>query len=106
MKIKSLYTHLINIGIVDGLSKLEEKRVRLLNIFIANWFVIELVLMIEDIINKEDPTIQLLVHSGNVIGLLATLFLQYKYRYKVARVLFFILILYSNFMFCNFTSCV
>ncbi|OSY89529.1 hypothetical protein WH52_02535 [Tenacibaculum holothuriorum] len=104
MKIKHYYNQFKNIGIHNNLSKLEQKRIRLLNIFCSNWFVIELVLMTEDAINKPDPTLQLLIHSGTVIGLFITVFLQKSKKYQLARILFFSLILYSNFMFCNFAE--
>ncbi|REH47418.1 signal transduction histidine kinase [Tenacibaculum gallaicum] len=103
-KIAKLYSDLINIGITDELSKLEIKRVRLLNIFISNWFLIELVLITEDYLSKKDPSLQVFIHSGSIIGLLITLFLQYKRKFLSARILFFSLILYSNFMFCNFAE--
>ena len=104
MKITKLYNDLKNIGVSDELSKLEQKRVRLLNIFISNWFIIELVLITEDALNKNDPSLQVFIHSGSIIGLLITLFLQHKRKFMAARVLFFSLILYSNFMFCNFAE--
>lgn len=96
------YNRIKNIGVTSTLSKTENKRVRLLNLFISNWFLIEMVLMAEDAINKDDPTLQLVIHSGTVLGLITTLFLQHKHYYTWARILFFSLMLYSNFMFCNF----
>ena len=104
MKLKKIYTSIKNLGVIKGLGKIEQKRIKLLNIFISNWFVIELVLITEDAITKEDPTLQILVHSGTIIGLLLALFLQHKQKYQAARILFFSLILYSNFMFCNFAE--
>ncbi|CAM1364857.1 Integral membrane sensor hybrid histidine kinase [Tenacibaculum litoreum] len=103
-KIAKLYSNITNIGVTDKLSKLESKRVRLLNIFISNWFLIELVLITEDTLKKGISSFPVLVHTGSIIGLLATLFLQYKRKFMVARILFFSLILYSNFMFCNFAE--
>ncbi len=104
MNLKKLYNNIKNVGITDELPKLERKRVRLLNLFISNWFLIELVLITEDILSKDNPTLQVLIHSGSIIGLLVTLFLQYKRKFMAARALFFSLILYSNFMFCNFAE--
>ena len=103
-KITKLYSDITNIGATDKLSKLEMKRVRLLNIFISNWFLIELVLITEDYLSRVDPSLQVFIHSGSIIGLLTTLFLQYKRKFLSARILFFSLILYSNFMFCNFAE--
>ncbi|CAM1340290.1 hybrid sensor histidine kinase/response regulator transcription factor [Tenacibaculum aestuarii] len=103
-KLAKLYSNITNIGVTDKLSKLESKRVRLLNIFISNWFLIELVLITEDTLKKGISSFPVLVHTGSIIGLLATLFLQYKRKFMVARILFFSLILYSNFMFCNFAE--
>ncbi|RKF03724.1 signal transduction histidine kinase [Tenacibaculum lutimaris] len=103
-KITKLYSDITNIGVTDKLSKLEMKRVRLLNIFISNWFLIELVLITEDYLSRVDPSLQVFIHSGSIIGLLTTLFLQYKRKFLFARILFFSLILYSNFMFCNFAE--
>ncbi|MEE3999121.1 response regulator [Tenacibaculum sp. FZY0031] len=103
-KIAKLYNNLTNIGVTDKLSKLERKRVRLLNIFISNWFLIELVLISEDIFNKGTSSLPVFIHSGSIIGLVVTLFLQFKHKFQAARILFFSLILYSNFMFCNFAE--
>lgn len=104
MKLKKIYANIKNVGVKEGLGKIEQKRIKLLNIFISNWFIIELVLITEDAINKEDPSLQILIHSGTILGLLIALFLQHKHKYQAARILFFSLILYSNFMFCNFAE--
>ena len=103
-EIAKLYTNITNIGVTDKLSKLEMKRVRLLNIFISNWFLIELILITEDTLKKGIYSLPVLIHIGSITGLLVTLFLQYKRKFMVARILFFSLILYSNFMFCNFAE--
>ncbi|WP_440121413.1 hybrid sensor histidine kinase/response regulator transcription factor [Tenacibaculum sp. Ill] len=103
-EIAKLYNNITNIGVTDKLSKLEMKRVRLLNIFISNWFLIELILITEDTLKKGIYSLPVLIHMGSITGLLVTLFLQYKRKFMVARILFFSLILYSNFMFCNFAE--
>ncbi|MDE1206543.1 response regulator [Tenacibaculum larymnensis] len=103
-EVAKLYNNITNIGVTDKLSKLEMKRVRLLNIFISNWFLIELILITEDTLKKGIYSLPVLIHMGSITGLLVTLFLQYKRKFMVARILFFSLILYSNFMFCNFAE--
>ncbi|PHO00705.1 hypothetical protein CSC82_27455, partial [Rhodobacteraceae bacterium 4F10] len=103
-EIAKLYKNITNTGVTDKLSKLEMKRVRLLNIFISNWFLIELILITEDTLKKGIYSLPVLIHIGSITGLLVTLFLQYKRKFMVARILFFSLILYSNFMFCNFAE--
>lgn len=104
MNVKVFYNKIKDIGVDDNLSKLETKRVRLLNIFCFNWFIIELVFMAKDGILIENPTYQILTHFSVFLGLIVTFFFQFKKMYKTAVFLFFFFLIYGIIMFTNVTE--
>ncbi|UAM99806.1 response regulator [Polaribacter litorisediminis] len=101
MKLKDFYNKIKDIGVDDNLTKLETKRVRLLNIFCFNWFIIELVFMAKDGFLIENPTSQILTHFSVFLGLIITFFFQFKKMYKTAVFLFFFFLIYGIIMFTN-----
>lgn len=101
---KDFYNKIKDIGVADNLSKLQVKRVRLLNIFCINWFVIEIIFMAKDGLLIKNPIYQILTHFSVFLGLLITFFFQSKKMYKTAIFLFFFLLFYSIIMFTNVTE--
>jgi signal transduction histidine kinase/DNA-binding response OmpR family regulator len=104
MKLKDFYSKIKDIGVDEDLSKLQTKRVRLLNIFCFNWFIIELVFIAKDGFLIENPTYQILTHLSVFLGLAATFFFQFKKMYKTAVFLFFFFLFYGIIMFTNVTE--
>ncbi|WP_299671710.1 response regulator [uncultured Polaribacter sp.] len=104
MNIKELYKNFKNIGITDTLVKQEKKRIRLLNIFCFNWLIIEVVFFVKDAILIDGPIAQLLTHLSLFIGIGIIVFLQYRKLHKQAIALFYFLLFYGVFMFCNVTE--
>lgn len=100
-QIKLKYNALLDTGINDALNLVESKRVYLLNLFWVHWLLIQITLILEDFLTKENPTPEILAHSITFVGVLVIGVLQKHKKFISARILFFVLLLYSNILFAN-----
>ncbi|TMM32112.1 response regulator [Polaribacter aestuariivivens] len=96
------YNKILEIGIDKNLDRTEVKRVRLLNLFWSQWIIIQLVLITEDAIRNPEPFLPILIHTITLTGVISIYFFQKNKKFNTARILFFLLMLYSNVAFANF----
>jgi signal transduction histidine kinase/DNA-binding response OmpR family regulator len=99
---KQWYSNLLSFGLVDGIHKMEKKRITLLNQFCVYWFLLELVLILDNWILFGFSALSTLMNLFDAILILGILGLQYHKKWILARILFFSLIMFSNFMFANY----
>lgn len=98
---KELLRKNINIGVVEGLTKSEEKRVKLLNFICLIWYGVTVLFIITDYFIVEEYAKVLLGYFFQVTLFIVVQYLQHLKKYVAARVLFVTLSHLLVFMFAT-----
>ncbi len=98
---KSTFQRNINIGVHDGLSKNEEKLVKLLNFICLIWYFVTILFIVTDYFIVENYLGVVVGYVLQVLLFILVQFLQYKRMYFAARILFVTCSHLLVFVFCN-----
>lgn len=96
------FKSLLSLGIHNDLTKNEEKLVRLLNYICVTWYSIIIFFGISDYFFEVNYLSILAGHVIQFFLLMNVQYLQYKQKYKAARILFVSASYMQFFIFCNF----
>lgn len=99
-----IYGNVASIGFDENNSSEKQKRIKLLNIFCVFWLLIEMGSIITEDSLLTKPPIYFITHLANITGIIIVLLLQYLRNYKIALIIFFFFVFFSNFMFSNFIN--
>ncbi|GAA3609808.1 response regulator [Flavivirga amylovorans] len=101
-KLKSWYSFFTDIGLTNCTNKNEQKKIRLLNIFVIIWFHISSLFIALDFwIAPEGKNVDILIHCICITILSSILFLNKKGYSAVGKIIF-ILLAYSTFYTLSF----
>ena len=96
------YYAIINLGIREGDSTTEIKRIKLLNLFCIAWHVRTILEFIDDDLTSKPLLLSLFDFFIMVLIVGGIQFLQYKRKLLTARLLFICSILFLTFMYANY----
>ncbi len=96
------YYAIINLGIREGDSTTEIKRIKLLNLFCIAWHVRTILEFIDDDLTNKPLLLSLFDFFIMVLIVGGIQFLQYKRKLLTARLLFICSILFLTFMYANY----
>jgi len=92
-------SNLKNIGIYPNLSKSEEKRIRLLNIFCLSWSLSICLFIFFDSFYARNMLHSFYIHASALLGIISTQYLQHKQKYIAARIVFILFLIYAITLF-------
>lgn len=98
---KSAITRNINIGVHEGLTKSEEKLVKLLNFICLIWYCVTILFIVSDYFIVENYLGVVIGYVFQVLLFILVQFLQSKRKYIAARILFVSFSHLLVFAFCN-----
>lgn len=102
---KQLLSQLVNIGVASNLTKSEKKLVKLLNYITITLVIIlalKIILFFSPYRSPGDSLLVCYAYFAQFFSLIFVFVFQYKERYTVARLLFFIITSFQTFIFCNY----